>query len=514
MAKSFCLWLVLLSLNSWGQDTLVSINEIQFVSEDEREAFHTYFEKGERDYFKLFSLSGKTPSIQSKEKFLTYLKGMGYEKMADKKQDKKVKFIYENVHKTFLDKYEAKTLFSDIFSSGNYNCVSATALYCMAFDYFKIPYTIKEKPTHVFPVAYPNNQQVIVETTNPLVGSFAFTDQFKASYIENLRKQKLISSQEMASSSVNNLFDQHFFKEDVNITMQQLVGIQYMNDAIFKLEAEDAWGSMNQFEKAYLFYPSENIANGMLVTCLKAFQQRTKKDTAHAFLLAKLSRFEKFGVTTDVIKGEFGNTTNTLLFDQGKNGEYEKYYATLNKHLRNKVIKEEIDFVYYYEYGRYYYNQGKYFQSQPYFEKAFALRPNNQEIQSIYLQLLQRSLTAATDSKEALDLLQKAEKENPVLATNSNFKRYQAMAYLFKFNDDFVNNRPIDGDKARLQFESLVSSDKDVSVEPEYVGQAYSTAAVYYFKKNQINKAKYYLDKGLELAPNNRELINRKRMIN
>lgn len=513
MRKIITCFILLIPVFGNSQDTLVYFRELSFSSDQEKSAFTQFFNKNEKDYFLLFSQAGKTPSSSSKDKFYTYLNKMGYEKMADKKQDKRVKYVYENVHNAFLSKYEAKTLFSDIFVNGDYNCVSATALYCMAFDYFKIPYVIKEKPNHVYPVAYPESQQVIVETTNPMVGSFAFNDQFKASYIENLKKQKLISNQEAITKSNNELFDKHFFKEEVNITMDQLFGIQYMNDGIFKSEAEDATGAYKQFEKAYLLYPSENIANGLLVSYLKAFQLKTKKDTSHAVLLSKLARFSKYGITPEIIKGEFNNSTIALLFDQGKYSDYANYYKSLDNHLIDIELKEEISFIYNYEFGRYYYNQGKYFQSQPYFEKAFLIRPNNQDVQNTYLQIVERSVRAASDGKEAIIILTEAADKNPVLKTNNKFNSMLAATHLAMFNDNYLNGRVQDGEKGRIAFESIYTKEQDLSLNPEYIGQAYSTAAVYYFRKNQTAKAKYYIDKGLELAPGNRELLNRKKYL-
>jgi tetratricopeptide (TPR) repeat protein len=323
----------------------------------------------------------------------------------------------------------------------------------------------------------------------------------------------VISNQEALTKSNNELFDRYFFKEELNINMDQLFGIQYMNDGIFKLEAEDVAGSYKQFEKAYLLYPSENIANGLLVSYLKAFQNKTKKDTSHAILLAKLSRFSKYGITQELVKGEFGMATNSLLFEQGKPTDYSKYFTALNNHLIDPETKEEVSFIHYYETGRYYYNQGKYFQSQPYFEKAFVIRPNNQDVQTIYLQIMERSLRAASDAQEGINLLTEAVGKNPVLSSNNKFNSMLAATYLAKFNDDYQAGRMQEGEKARLFFEGLYGKDRDLSINPEFIGQAYSTAAVYYFRKNQTAKSKYYIDKGLELAPGNRELINRKQYL-
>lgn len=501
------------ALAGYGQDTLVYFRDITFSSEQERTALDAAINQKKPDYFTLFGVPGKPTPADAKAKYFDFLNRMGYEKWVDKKPDKRVKYVYESIHKTFLEKYEAKTLFSDIWANGDYNCVSATALYCMAFDQFGIPYSIKETPNHVYPVAYPKAQQVIVETTNPMVGSYAFNQQFKAQYVENLRKQKQISNTEMSSGEINALFDKHFFKEETDITLHQLVGIQYMNDGIFKIEAEQWVEGIRQFEKAYLFFPSEQVVNGLYVGYTNAFNQRTKKDTVHAALLGLLSRFKKQGVTEDMVKGEFARAVDNVLFDQGRKMDMVAYYNAVDRRIVDPELKKEIGFIYNYEFGRYYYNQGRYSESEPYFEKALGMRPNNQEAQSIYLQLLERNLRGTHNGKEALDLLNDVATRNPTLKGNNNFNTLMATGYLLKFMEDFDAGKPAEGDKYRLMFEEVYRTNADLNVNRYSIGQAYSTAAVYYFKKNQLAKAKVYIDKGLELVPDNQELQMRKRAI-
>ncbi len=495
-----------------AQDSLVYWSEIRFESPAEKAALTAALIKKQPDYFELFN-SGVPSSSNPRDQFYRFLKGLDLSKFQDKKADKKVKFIYESLHKAFLTKYEAVNLFSDIWKTGYYNCVSATALYSIAFNYFDIPYVIKEKPNHVYPVAYPHDKQVIVETTNPMVGSFAFTAQFKETYIESLRKQKLISNQEASSKGVSELFDKYFFKEELDITLAQLVGIQYMNDGIFRLDNEKWLEATWQFEKAYLFYPSDQVTNGLAASYFKAFQQNQKKDSTHALLVARLSRFAKYGITFDMVKSEFVQAINSLLFDQGKSAELSTYYKVLSRGLKQKELIEEIDFLYNYEVGRYYYNQGRYSDSEPYFEKAFSLRPSNQEVQTIFLTLLERKLRGTTKADEAVTVLEKTLQENPLIKTNNNFNTLLATAYLAKFAEDFENNRPTEGDKYRLLFEQNFGNNKDLNINDYLIGQAYSTAAVYYFKKNQNTKAKTYIEKGLEYAPDNRELLMRKRAL-
>jgi hypothetical protein len=497
-----------------GQDSLVFLKEINFADDHEKKAFTDYFLNKKPDYFLLFNQAGKKNPPESQERFYSFLQELEFEKWNDKKADKKVKFLYESIHKKFLSKYVATNLFSEIFINGEYNCVSATALYSLAFHHFNIPFSIKEDPTHVYPVAYPRNQQVIVETTNPMIGSFGFDQKFKMSYLERLKEQKLISVAEYGQSDVNQLFNKYFFKEQQEIDMDKLIGIQYMNDGIFKIEDNQFLASANQMEKAYLFYPSERIANGLLVAYFKAFQNQTVKNTNHAILLAKIARFKKNGITSEMVEGDFSKVIHELLFEKGKTDDCKTYCTTLLDLIKDTELKKDLEFIYQYEFGRYYYNKGSYLLSKPYFEKALLLKPSHQEIQGIYIGLLERTIKTTSDNKEILNILEQTMKTYPELETNTNFNSMVAASYLFEFMTSFQDNNAMDGEKFKGLFESQMAKFSDLNLNPYAIGQAYSTGASYYFRKNQNAKSKAFIKKGLEFAPGNRELLQRQKMIN
>jgi len=293
-----------------------------------------------------------------------------------------------------------------------------------------------------------------------------------------------------------------------------LVGIQYMNNGIFKFEDDDFINSYKLWEKAYLFYKTDQVINGLVVSYYNAFQNLSKKDSLHASLVGKLSRFTKFGVAPDNVKGEFGRAIQEVLFDKGNPEEIKKYYRVLEASIKNKDLKEDLEFIYSYELGRYMFNQGKFTESKPYFEKAFALRPNNQDVQQIYIQLLSNNLRTYTDIKHIVTSLLEAGQQHPTLRTNNVYNSMLANGYLGYFGDQYENNKPSEGDKYKIEFEKLYTSNKDLTVDPSLIGQAYSQAAVYYFKRSQLAKAKSFIDKGLEFAPGNRELMARKRLMN
>ena len=88
-----------------------------------------------------------------------------------------------------------------------------------------------------------------------------------------------------------------------------------------------------------------------------------------------------------------------------------------------------------------------------------------------------------------------------------------ASALLIQFGMEYSLNNPTEGDKYKAEFESHRKRLPNVSINSNLIGQSYSTAAVYFFRKGQTAKAKAIIAKGLEYAPGNYELQIRKEMI-
>lgn len=105
-------------------------------------------------------------------------------------------------------------LFTELNKNGNYNCVTATALYGLLLNDLGIPFSIKETPEHVYLIAYPKSDAILIESTDPLKGYRVFNDNYKALIVQNLKENKIISESEFKTGNVNNLFDKYFFPRE------------------------------------------------------------------------------------------------------------------------------------------------------------------------------------------------------------------------------------------------------------------------------------------------------------
>ena len=97
--------------------------------------------------------------------FNDFIKEVKQSGILDQTEVKLMKQLHNMVHDKFLVQYKEISPFHEIFETGTYNCVSATALFALTLDELNIPYNIQEQPTHVFIMAYPDTKGIMVEMT-------------------------------------------------------------------------------------------------------------------------------------------------------------------------------------------------------------------------------------------------------------------------------------------------------------------------------------------------------------
>jgi tetratricopeptide (TPR) repeat protein len=392
---------------SLSADSLVRWNEISFATSFEEHAFNGFLKENNKDYLQLFLANSPAADQDLKlfeKRIDEILEEINVSGALKKKNEKKIKYIYDLVHSRFLIKYEAENRFYEIARTGNYNCVTATALYAMLFEKLNIPYAIKEEPTHVYLVAYPNAENILVETTTPLSGFLAFDQAYKLDFVNTLKSQKIIGSSEVTSTNIDELFNKYYFGNE-NITLTQLIGIHFLNDCLFKRDHDDMAGAYEQIKKAYLYYPNTRSEYLLMGFTAERLEQTNLEPINKAILIGRISRFKKIGITNEMIIGEFQNLTQAVLSKRNDKDLYKKCYIEVVRNINDTELSKEISYIYYYENGRVFYNQGNYTRAKPFFAKALEIQPHNVDLGGIFISCLgqsfrnERNNTAIVDSE-------------------------------------------------------------------------------------------------------------------
>jgi tetratricopeptide (TPR) repeat protein len=500
----------------YGQDSLVRYNEIHFESAFEKTAFKNYLKEKNQETIIDLLLSTMADGQSKRQLISNQIETISLKlqsSLEGKKPEKRVKLVYDQVHSAFLKKYELVNRFSEIFSSGNYNCVTATALYALVFDELQIPYAIQEKPTHVFLVAYPNQNNILVETTSPLFGYHTYDARYKETFVNNLKGAKLIGASEASSQSVDELFNKYFFQNE-NIDLRKLVGIHYMNDGLYKNDEGKLSEAFQQFEKAYLFYPSHRCSFLLTAMAAELLHKEKLKPIERAWLIAKISRYKDQGITNEMVKGEFLKLTEEVLVRENNRTLYEECFQIIIRNGTNQPeTLSEVRYVYNYELGRINYNQGNYQEAKTYFANAMLEQPNNIDLGGTFFGTLAMIMHNQRDEAIPVDTLLMYKNKFPSLQQNNNFNSLLANAYLTAYIKEMEKGGIQTAEPMLQKFEEMYASNKNLLIDSYSVGMAYSKACTYYFKKGMKEKAKAILKKGLDISPGNYELRTRQQML-
>lgn len=511
--------LIFSCLSCFGQkpDSVVRTRELRFHSEFEKYAILNALKTSSPDYSALFLANSPTPNDDQanfQTKFKTTLQEIKQSDGWAKKNERKVKLIYQIVHNRFLIKYSGEVSFYHLVKTGTYNCVTASALFAFFFDALSIPYTIKEKPTHIYLVAFPGTENILVETTTPISGFLAFDPAFKSSFVENLQKQKIIGGSDLNGKTKDELFDAYFFADE-NIGLRQLVGIHYSNESIFLANSKDLKKSYDQIKKAYLFYPNDRSEYLLMASLASYIQETGDAPLEKAELIGQASRLTRVGITKEMIQGDFMNLTQEVLQKKNDKALYQRCYQQITEAITSPEMRDEVSYIFNYENGRVFYNQGNYQRAKQYFGRALTLQPNNVDLGGVFVSSLGLSLRNVHDPTEALDTLLYYKKRYESLSENVNFLSMVALAHGMLFGQLYDKGDLKGAEDQQKKFETLYFGDVILSqLDNDVIAHSYASGASYFFKKGMKTKAKAMIEQGLKIVPNSYELKSRRQMLN
>lgn len=508
---------LLLFVGPWanGQDSLVLYKDVSFSNNVEQQYFRQALSGDPNAFFGAFiSMNEKDTSVIARweKHFSTYIEEVQNAKRP-KKNEKFVKKVYNGLHDKFLKKYELQAYFDQIFKGGKYNCVTACAMYGLAFDRLGIPFSIKETPTHVYLIAFPGQEQILIETTDPISGFKTFSPGFKENFVVQLASLKLIDQAEMGKG-VNSIFDKYYFTEK-NLGLKELVGIHYYNSGIESFNGKNYLQAVSSFEKSYLLYNSRQVSDMLFNSIISVLAKTDYNSWEEISLLAKLPRFEEeYDIGKDEAAGEFSRLMQLHLTNKNDTAYVRKAYELISSNISNPEVQTEFDFLYNYERGRLLYNRGNYEKALVFAERAYAARPGHADAESLLISAYSRAFEISRDSKQALEKLEELLANYEFLKSNNHLGGVWLNLYLLRMGEEFDNKNISLALEYKTKFEQKSEEHNNFRYNEFEVGKAYSKGVVYYFKRGQYTSARKLLDQGLKFSPDNSELRARLYMLN
>ncbi|WP_291152401.1 hypothetical protein [Flavobacterium sp. UBA7680] len=424
-------------------------------------------------------------------------------KIQNLSNENKIKLIYKSVHDKYLRKYKIEAFFPEIFSSGQYNCLTATALYSYVFDKINIPYQIKETPTHVYLIAYPNAENIYIETTLPgEAGSFIISDKLTKESVDELVKLKLIDAQRLVEVGYSKAYEEYFYG-DQNAKKTELVGIQYYNKMVIQMGQLNLDLAYQNALKSEVYYKSQRLS--FLKKSIASHQVDnvlfTNIDNFYWFVeFANLTDDFEFlyGKLYRIISSHYPNTTN---LEKIKNSLED----VVDIKLRNKLYS-----VYYLFHAEKELDYQKEKTALKYAEKAYEFDSENINSQNIISRCATKSMVVGNISQLKIKEMELMVKKYPFIEQFGTFNAYKGYVLCILISMEFSKNNSTLGNKYLNELNTLVKKYKnEIDFDHSALGAAYGEIGAFYYRQKQYNVALRLLNEGNVLSPNNEQILRK-----
>lgn len=503
-----CFTRVLFSQNT--TDSLVLFSDLHYHSAFEKKAINNFVNHG-TDTFQLFMAidENMTPS-EVKESYELYnqvFNELDAKKIASKKINKKIKLAYSTVHSKFLKKYNTNEYYPMIFRLGNYNCVSASMIYSLVYDQLNIPYKVMASSDHVYLIANPGENSIVVETTNPTFEKAIFNGDYKRQYVYYLKNSKMISEDEYKNKSIDEIFEEKFNRVR-EAKFNNLPGFQYYNKGLTKIRNNKIEEGYKLCQKAYFFYPDQQVKALLHTALLLQIERCSFNKVSDIDYLAQFARFENSELK--IINGIFNNIIAKKLEYNDNEAFCESLYNRLVSQLPESMRKE-ISFSFNLQMSYRYQGKNK---VEKYVANALKIKGNHHDANIILSNHIQRKFSKINNPLILLDTINAIEKRLPLSEFEPKFKEYRLLAYLSAAEDAYFKKQSKSGAKYLGLFEeNYKQSDDHNSIINDLISQVYSSAGNYYFRKGYYTKAKSLYRKGLEYIPGDYQLSRRLKVL-
>lgn len=325
----------------------------QTYSSEFEKAIFTNFKKDSINYnfiesiFAIDSNLTKENANIYEEKILKLLSNLPEKEEKPKKEKKRVRLIYDHIHDSFFKKYNLDSYFSDIFIDGTYNCVTASAMYAYVFNELKIPYHIKETPSHVFLIAYPKTLNIYLETTAP--GAYGFSAPQESEIqkiIDELIAYKLVTQAEVDEKGTMQFYEDYYYGKDY-IDKSSLIGMQYYNKGLTHLSKNEYDKALNNLLKAKVFYSSpliKPILKSIMFNKINELEFNSQEDIDFLIELLSISKYPGDYTITNLKSSLY----KIIEHDDNSNEFIEETINKIQLLDSEKVRNEAAEFLYEY----------------------------------------------------------------------------------------------------------------------------------------------------------------------
>ena len=508
MKKSVMISLVLFLYNGINAQ---SLDSIAFGSDYERKVFEKIDSlSADTSYFESLFAIDSTTTIekinQVKVKVDKFITSIDQNKIARFSKKKRIKYVFKKVHDRFLRKYKELVNFNEIFNNGTYNCVSASALYSYIFDSLKIPYQIKETPTHIFLVAYPNDANIYIETTIPgNKGFYSASDNDIEKAVLELIKGKLLTRSDVEKIGYKQAYMDFFYNKEY-LKPLELVGIQYYNEGLTLFNNEKFEKAYYSFKKAEKFYETKKVKY-LKISCLSLLLETSNfnkiKDIKNITTLINSLEYQK-----DYLKKDVSYYSSNIILANKNNEAFLIKTAKQFKYIKNEDVKYILNLELYRFIAERRFRLGRSLEEiLEYAIKIYDLNKEDEEIKNLISNAILKHFFYITPNKKTVEKIETYERKYSFLKNARFYNKYMIKVYAYMTGQYYYKKEPEIGNIYFNKLKEFIkSNENNIEFDQELIGNAYWSIGAHYYGKSKLKKAKEILEEGKKIAPEHHKL--------
>lgn len=455
--------------------------------------------------------NGEKELQQASKKLNEIIQSLEKEGIADKKLKKSTRLIFDQVHSN-LRLYDEYAVFDQIFESGTYNCLTASALYAFILEHFKIPYVFVEMPTHVFVLVDPGGENIGMETTNPTEGVFKLD---KAKIVDELRRKKMVAVSDLQNKTADEVYDTYFKDSQISIGFYQLAGLAYYNLAVYQFEKKEYQSAVALSEKSLFFYPDSErgeIRKLALTQILTTAGSESPQDLWAFFALFDYPEVQK--TLREQLPKIYEETAQLHLISEYSQEKYDSFYHYFIQQLsrKNESVKD-IQFLHHYYTGINLGLRQDYKKSVVALDSAYQIKSGSLKLQGLLAEGIMMSLNSERYRTEFPDT-DSLFARYPFLKTIDNFVKIHCYKKTRPIVDIWEENKEKEGVAAVEAYQAKMMPLKPSVEFNTSIEIMYDAVFRYYVRKDDYKQCRLWLNKGLELVPDSESLKHNLETVN
>lgn len=422
-----------------------------------------------------------------------------------KKNYKKIKYIFDHVHQTFLLHMDEEALFTDIFATGRYNGITASTLYSFILEALNQKYIIRFLPGHAYLVVYADNIPYAFESIDPVGGFFEITPFVQNQLAQNEREIQMNAANAMSSNKSNINLANYYFRLNGS-DRNGLIASMYVRKMLKLFSGQQFLEAVYETEKANLFMPADELS--AIITQFLGSALDLSEHCGRQRAIASVKYYNEAKISNK--KKLFTDDFRSVLYECYLGSfpapdSVQMIYEIMMKGIKDEDVRSVLTKDYNEIFAHYVTQKVSIDKRFPILYKMYCEATDKEDLTSI----LSREINFFTEgigiNNIALAQYDSLLALYPLFNDISIFKSNHCRFLINATADAFRLKDIANAEKLMLRFEAgyTPAEMKTLYTNP---AEIYSLAASHYFKKGNTAKAKTLLNKGLTYAPDNWEL--------